>query len=203
MITWYPNYLYSFDIPSLDNKQLYKDCLVAEKYIKDNLSVKISPERVFAFGNYTSAAHTYYNLFTLTIPSLSKLYKELSYHISPLLDYDKTYYIRCWLNVFREKENIDWHSHFPPEDKAWHGFYCVNVKDSYTSYAIPTSKRIINIPSKEGRLVIGKSDGDQHKSSPWKGFKKPRITIAFDIFPVGNNYHDNKEIILNHYIPFK
>ena len=56
------------------------------------------------------------------------------------------------------------------------------------------------VVSKEGLIVIGKSDGDEHSSSAWKESKRPRITIAFDIIPV--EAIPNK-LYGNHFIPFK
>jgi hypothetical protein len=55
----------------------------------------------------------------------------------------------------------------------------------------------LTIPSKEGLLVIGRSNGDLHKSSEWLG-DKPRVTLAFDISPI-----ESINFKINHYIPFK
>lgn len=198
MITWHPDYLYSFDLNSLDNNKIFEECLTSENYLKS----LFPPTELGVYGNYTGAIHKNYNLFTLPNKEISKLYRELVKYCLPLLNNKKDYWVQCWFNVFRKGEKVNWHAHWPPEKKVWHGFYCVNVGESYTEYKIPNVKDIIKIPSKEGRLVFGKSDGDEHKSSPWYSEEKPRITIAFDVIPVSSLTQDNS-FYLNHYIPFK
>ena len=110
------------------------------------------------------------------------------------------YMIKCWLNVFRKGEKVDWHNHWPAYKKVWHGFYCVQVGDSFTEYKIPKVNNIVKVKSKEGLLVVGKSEDDQHRSSPWNEEQRPRITVAFDIVPIDSV--DN-ELRVNHFIPFK
>jgi hypothetical protein len=48
----------------------------------------------------------------------------------------------------------------------------------------PMYTNIITIPSYDGLCVIGKSEGDGHRSSEWLNDGKFRVTIAFDIIPV-------------------
>lgn len=199
MITWHPNYLYSFDIPSLDNKKLYEDCIEIEKYLKSIFP----PQEKNSYGSYTASIHKNYNLFTLPLFSLSKLYKELVNNITPLLEYNDSYHMRCWLNVFRKGDFIDWHNHWPSHFNSWHGFYCINTNNSSTLYNIPDNSEIIEVPSKEGRIVIGKSDNDTHTSTPWENENQHRITIAFDLIPLSSFNKYPNEIILNHFIPFK
>lgn len=113
------------------------------------------------------------------------------------------YYIQCWLNVYKEDDFIDWHSHWPPESRSWHGFYCVNGANSSTSYCLPGKKigqSDVIIESKNDLLVLSRSDGDKHKSSPWKNDVAPRITIAFDIVPI--EYLNMKRTSLSHWVPF-
>ena len=71
---------------------------------------------------------------------------------------------------------------------------------SYTEYKIPEVKNIIKIISEEGLIVFGKSDGDKHRSSPWRETKRHRITIAFDIIPIESIEY---KLQGNHFIPFK
>jgi hypothetical protein len=101
---------------------------------------------------------------------------------------NKKYFIQCWLNIFKKDEFIDWHKHQPIENEAWHGFVCVDTEpDSFTTYSWPNDSSrkglLLDIPSKDGLIVMGLSNGDRHKSSKWVVEGRPRITIAFDIVP--------------------
>ena len=180
MITsYYKDYLYSIDLDSLDNNQISKELLHTEKYLhqkfpngdKDN------------YQTFTTNIFHEYNTFQFPLKETFKLYKKLVNNIYPFLDKNESYWLQCWFNVFRKDENIDWHKHWKSQDKVWHGFYCVYSNNSYTEYKIPNSIKITTVPSKNGRLVFGRSDGDEHRSSPWMNEKNPRITIAFDIIP--------------------
>jgi hypothetical protein len=120
-------------------------------------------------------------------------------HLPDVLLKEKTYYMRCWVNLFDKGKNIDWHSHWQPHFKTYHGFYCVNTEGehpSHTDYKIPNVADIITIPSYDGLCVIGKSEGDGHRSSEWLNDGKYRVTIAFDIIPVELLKSDEKFIYL-------
>jgi hypothetical protein len=190
-----PNYLFSNKIDTIDNQKLAEDCLDIEKVLLSNLP---NIDKKW-YGSLSTAHHERYNILTFPTKELQKLYYELQNLICPYLK-NSTYLIKSWLNVFRKNQKVDWHNHWKPEKKVWHGFYCVQVGKSYTEYKIPNVKKTIKITSKEGLIVFGKSDGDKHRSSLWKEINKPRITIAFDIIPL-----DSIESKLqgNHFIPFK
>jgi len=103
------------------------------------------------------------------------------------------------MNVYRNNGFIDWHAHWLAKYKAFHGFYCVNTENvsSFTEYKFTDlGDEVTTVPSKNGRLVFGRSDNDLHRSSPWN-FVFPRITIAFDIVPVSS-----LSTSINHFIPF-
>jgi len=196
MITYYPNYLYSIDLNFLDNKKIFKEVLYTEKYLQKKFK-NLQNKKIY--GSFSTSIFEKYNTFQFPLKETSKLYRELVNNIYPFLDKNEDYWLQCWFNVFRKGENIDWHKHWESPDKVWHGFYCVYVEDSFTEYKIPNIENIIKVPSKEGRLVFGKSDGDEHKSSIWEK-DTPRITIAFDIIPyssLNKNYQDRI------YLPFK
>jgi predicted RNA binding protein YcfA (HicA-like mRNA interferase family) len=111
---------------------------------------------------------------------------------------DEQFYIQCWLNFYRKGEFIDWHAHWDPHYKSWHGFYCVSGKGSHTTYKLPPDhKKEVVIPTVMNQIVLSKSDGDIHRSSDWKE-DYPRITIAFDIVP-GKMISESRWI--NHWIP--
>ena len=195
MITYSDNYLYGFQTNSINNEELVKHCLEIEQTLISNFAL-IDPKW---HGNVPAAHNHKYNLLTFPGPDLNRLYAELVKNITPLLE-DTIYVIKSWLNVFRKGEKIDWHPHWQPEHKVWHGFYCAQVGNSFTEYRIPNIEKTVKVVSKEGLIVIGKSDGDEHSSSAWKESKRPRITIAFDIIPV--EAIPNK-LYGNHFIPFK
>jgi len=190
------DYLYSFSLSSIDNNELVDYSLKVEALLKRNLKRLDSTDW---YGTFTTANHDKYNFLTFPNKQVSKLYREIYGNVSPLLD-DKPYMIKCWLNVFRKGEKVDWHNHWPAYKKVWHGFYCVQVGESFTEYRIPKVKDIVKVKSKEGLLVVGKSEDDQHRSSPWNEEQRPRITVAFDIVPIDSV--DN-ELRVNHFIPFK
>lgn len=140
-----------------------------------------------------------YNLLMYPLPEFHELFTEIQdlFHtINP--EKNKKYYLQCWLNYYNKGEFINWHKHWLPEKESWHGFYCVDVEDSHTSYKLPNNDNIIHIKSENNLLVINKSDGDSHKSSKWMYDDRPRITIAFDIVP---REHIDYDKSFNHWIP--
>jgi hypothetical protein len=199
-LVWHSNYLYSKDLQSIDNDKLFIECLEVESYLKQ--TINLQQDSYKEFGSFTTSIFQKYNLFSFPCKEASILYRELVSNIIPYLDKSEHYWIQCWFNVFRENESINWHSHWDKELKIWHGFYCVNTKNSYTEYKIPNLKEIIKVPSQDSRLVFGKSDGDEHRSSIWENKNKPRVTIAFDIIPSAS-LNKIKMYTPNHYIPFK
>jgi len=196
MITYYENYLYAFETSTIDNSVLTEKCLEIEQYLTNIFP----PVDVTWYGNAVSAHNANYNLLSFPIKELSDVYHLIQTNVTPLLDADTTYVIKSWMNVYRSGEYVDWHKHWRPESRVWHGFYCANVGDSATYYKIPGSKQVITVPSKEGLLVVGKSEDDEHRSSMWNDETKPRITLAFDIVPVESI---NNRLRFGHYMPFK
>jgi hypothetical protein len=199
MITYHLDYLYSFELSNIDNTKLTNNCIEIEK---DLLKIFGNVDDNW-YGNKSSALNQKYNLFTFPHQELIKLYKAMVEHISPLLDTNRGYVIKSWMNLYRKGQNVKWHSHWPKEYNVWHGFYCVNVGNdsSHTIYKIPGVVSDIIVPSINGRLVVGKSENDKHSSSIWQDESSPRITLAFDIIPIDTLIND--KLILNHFIPFK
>jgi len=193
-MTNYHDYVYSIKLKSLNNVELIKYCLEVEEMLRNTLTPVENPGW---YGTFTTANHHAYNFLTFPNIEVNKLYKEISKYASYLLK-DNVYMIKSWVNIYRKGEKVDWHDHWPAPKKVWHGFYCVRVGDSYTEYKIPKVEDVIKINSEEGLLVIGKSENDKHRSSPWTEIDRPRITIAFDIVPVESI--ENK-LQPNHFIP--
>lgn len=193
------DYLWTFKYDNIDNEKLYNTCMMIEKALLD-----VYPEGDDrTHGSFTARYHRAYNLFAFPCTELFKLHTNLSRMVSDLLE--GQYYIRCWVNIFKTYRNIDWHSHWAEEDKAYHGFYCVNTEGeygSYTDYRIPNNPEL-RVVSEDGLVVIGKSDGDVHRSSVWQNTDKHRITIAFDIIPVSTlrPRDDFNGLLMHNYIP--
>ena len=182
-----------------------------------------------------------YNFLLYTLPEIHELFIAIrdNFYLFHKKYYGENapqepYYIQSWLNFYFKGDFIDWHHHdwnmnrplyFDP---AWHGFVCVDVEpNSKTSYRWKNLPNTIDVPSKDGLLVLGLSNGDTHKSSEWHDETRPRITIAFDIVPRRNlfnpmhlrskpysseehadelvrrlcEYPKDHEIFLNHWIP--
>ena len=198
------DYLWTYNLETIDNNKLYNTCCNVEEFLK-----KRYPEpRNNTYGCFTSYHHRKYNLFLFACPELHKLYREICNKALNLLDKNKIYYIRCWPNLFKAGYNINWHGHWGAESKTFHGFYCVNTEGGYTSYTdyrIPGHSEEIRVPSKDGLLVIGKSENDKHRSSVWDNKDKFRVTVAFDIIPHESlkpldNFHD--DYYHTNYVPF-
>ena len=186
------DYLYSTEI-QLDNPQLAVDCLHVELFLKEAIQ---DPAPLQDYGSFTSANHSKYNLFNFHTAQINKLFRAIQKHVLAVMPKDE-YMIQCWLNVFRVGQFIDWHAHWPAEHKVFHGYYCVNVGDSITSYKFPNDTGA-KVQNKNGLLVYGKSCGDLHRSSEWDNPEVPRITIAFDVIPIWN-IKDNP--VSRHYVP--
>ncbi len=197
MIEYVPGNIWGELLPSIDNTQLMKDCLWAERCLLDNVIVE---EPLRYYGSKTTASFQQYNLLTFPIESFQSLYHNIVSVIKPCIP-KETHVIQCWLNVFRGNEFIDWHGHWEKEHRVIHGFYCVNVTPSFTEYKFEhIPDKVFKIDSKEGLMVFGKSNRDKHRSSPWQDYNNPRVTIAFDIIPISTLL--KHQVIFNHLIPF-
>ena len=86
-----------------------------------------------------------------------------------------------WLNIHNKTEFLNWHSHNSPEEKCYHGYFCVNTEPSITMYRLKDGSTL-DVKNKNNQLVISRSDGDMHCVTPWSESTK-RITLAFDIVP--------------------
>lgn len=174
----HPGYLFSEDVTTIDNEHLYLDCLELEQELLKQIG---EPAEAGGYGNVTSANYRRYNMFHYHYPGLNGMYRALQEKVRPHLP-NEQWMVQCWLNVFRKGESIKWHAHWPPECRAWHGFYCVNVTGSYTHYLINGQQ--YDIEGHNGLLVFGKSDNDTHRSGDWDREDMCRVTIAFDIIPI-------------------
>lgn len=196
------DYLWTLNFQGIDNNKLYKTCTDIELALRQHLppipdrkQIRPFQQGVFIYNSFTGYYHQQYNMFQFPCPELSNLYRNMAMYFPEVINTGKQYYIRCWVNLFEKGRNIDWHSHWPPHFKTYHGFYCVNTEgehESYTDYRVPNVAEPIRIISKDGLCVIGKSEGDEHRCSEWLNENKMRVTIAFDVIPVDVLRSDEK-----------
>jgi hypothetical protein len=196
--TVHDNYLWTVAL-SLDNKSLYEFSFTVEKILQETIQTPARPTGTYP--TFTTVNYLHYNLFTFPHPELISLFTELRNNIAVFLKKDERYVIQFWLNIFRKGEFVNWHRHWPVGSGVFHGYYCVNVGDSVTSYMIPGNDHITELHNKDGLLVFGRSEGDKHKSSAWNS-DDPRVTMAFDIIPWKQTLKAGGEKYYNHYIPF-
>lgn len=194
-INKYIDGLYAVDVKSnLDLKNLKKSCIEMKEIITQ--SFEHDENDYGGKSSDTTLLYRKYNLLMYPLPGIHNLHFNIAstFHRcfedsnGQRADGSEEYFIQCWLNYYKNGEFIDWHTHSNVDNGAWHGFVCVDTEpDSFTSYRWPNNPNrkdiVIDIPSKDGFIVIGRSNGDYHRSSKWLNKKKPRITIAFDIIP--------------------
>lgn len=182
MKTLYNDYLYYIDdSKTIDNQQLFDDCLHIEYLLKKHLNDDID---IGEYGCFSSAHYEQYNIFHFHTSNINKLFRLMQEKVRPVLN-DEQYMLQCWLNVFRKGQYVNWHGHWPEEHGVWHGYYCVNVEPSTTTYRFHNGDTV-DVENNNGLLVFGKSGLDEHRSSDWSDDNKERVTIAFDIIPISN-----------------
>jgi hypothetical protein len=201
------NYVYTrkLDLHIIEQRS---SCKHMEHYIEQNIRKDCEDIAPWLTQPKTTKLFHQYNLLMYPYPGFNKLYHKIketfhsvnNHFYSNCPPYEE-HHIQCWLNVYYKGEFIDWHGHWTPEHKSWHGFYCVDVEpNSYTTYKHHTLPNPINVISEDNLLVISRSDNDRHRSSEWNNENKPRITIAFDIVPSKILFETN-QISMNHWIP--
>ena len=135
-----------------------------------------------------------YNPFTFGLRPSADVYWNLNrfFYNNPQVNESKeSYYIHGWFNVYTKKENDKGYDHIPfhkhievMHPHIYHGFYCANVEPSTTTYRIgPEQSKSEWVTHQDyDDMIIYSASGFEHASSPWME-EKPRVTIAFDIFP--------------------
>ena len=174
------------DIPFVKKQKnnLIKDAVIAHKRFNFIYNTSKSDDST----NY----YKYYNFINLTFGSIYylELFKLLKKHIFNFTKLDKMW-MQCWLNYSeKEKQVLDWHNH--PEC-SFHGYLSIDPQNTETHF------ENFKIKNKTGRLYIG-SPNLFHKVVIKKPFKKPRITLAFDVVSqkeVNNIYKKYGQININ------
>jgi len=185
-----------------NNEQVKKEALDIVSNVITDFGVTFLPGlEPFGKGSLSTKIFDSYNTFSFKKPYLSFLFKKLQDFFIKSFSPNESYYIQSWINIHHKGENLQWHSHWTPEAKSYHGYIGINVEPSITSYQLPNHIKQIDIENKNNKCVINKSDGDRHKVSIWT-CDEPRISIAFDIVPL--IYLQKNKLLekYSHFMPF-
>jgi hypothetical protein len=191
----YNDYVYSYET-DINLEKLRHVCYGLKDFINSNYKLD---ETSLNIGPLTTRLYNKYNVVQFVLPETHKVYqvicKAANKHIQ---DWSVDWYMQCWLNWYEEGESIDWHRHPITNPTSLHGFICVDCQGSETFYKLLDGSEF-SVPSIDGNIIIGPSDGDEHSTKPWRNDKKPRITLAFDILPA--IHQENRMPEPNHLVP--
>lgn len=209
----YEDYVTTWVTDEIDTDKLRESCMTLYDYI-----IKAFPDKpgqdYDGRSTMTTKLYQRYNLLMYPCDQITELYRFLCESFRLVNgENDEPYWIQCWLNVYQRGDFIDWHTHWPPEDESWHGYYGVDVNDSVTTYKVPLpdgKHKQVDVQNKTGQVIISPSNDDQHRTWPWDK-DTPRITIAFDILPqwvllqqapwINSNTPTGEAIYTNHWLP--
>jgi len=169
----------------------------ADEEMEKNHNFDLDTENIQDFNTY--------NPFTFGLRPFADIYWKLNkffYSNPQVQDAEEPFYIHGWFNVYNKKEGNKGYDHIPfhkhieeMHPHIYHGFYCANVEPSTTTYRVgpeqPEEEWIVHKDYDD--MLIYSSSGFEHASSPWTG-DKPRVTIAFDIFPESIYFSEQKHI---------
>lgn len=153
--------------------------IILDKYGSDKQFYAVDKDTPITTGLLGS-----YNIFLFPFPRIGELYHSIRDHFlyGCRQKLETKYYIRGWLNMSNKGECIGWHKHWHVGE-SWHGFACIDVKNSVTYYQWENPSEFEMVEGRDGLMVIGTTSDNQHRTMPWL-HESPRITIAFDIHPV-------------------
>lgn len=143
-----------------------------------------------------------YNPFTFGLRPFADIYWKLNrlfYSNPQVREAGESYYIHGWFNVYTKREDDKGYDHIPfhkhieeIHPHIYHGFYCANVEPSTTTYRVgpevPESEYVVHNDYND--MLIYSASGYEHASSPWME-EKPRVTVAFDLFPESVYFTEN------------
>lgn len=192
-------YIHTFET-NLDVINLRRGVLAMNNYVMNtfgNLTGR------YADGNAPKSTQLFdqYNALMYPYPELYNVGAVIKEALSSLVDVQKNqYYAQAWVNVYEKGQFVDWHTHWRGSKDFFHGFVCVDCGDSKTTYKLneENDPEEIDVPSKDGMMVISRSDTDMHRTYPWPEENTPRITVAFDLLPAWALYGTN---LVNHWVP--
>jgi hypothetical protein len=189
----YNDYVYAKKI-NLNTAVIKQSCMLLRRnVIKKIINNQGESTVVGEKGPKTTQLYTGYNLLLHPYDGFHELYHEIKNMFWELQPINK-YYMQCWLNYYNPGEYADWHWHYPAGLNCWHGFYCLDVGQSKTTYIF--EEKQFDITGENNMLIIGRSENDRHRTYPQDSV---RITIAFDIVP--QKYIQKNGMLINHWIP--
>lgn len=183
----------------LNLNQLKYSCYLMHDFVKKHFDKEMPAyDDVSGKTSLTTNLYNTYNLFMYPYDEFYNLYQEIKTLFHDCCIDEDQYYIQCWVNFYKKGDFIDWHNHWAPEHRTWHGFFCVDCEPSKTTYNVPGYNEPLDIVSENNLLVMSRSNGDTHRTWPWEDETKDRITIAFDIVP---RQFIDPGVFLNHWVP--
>lgn len=176
----YADYIHTKQV-NLNLSELKQYCLQLEKSIITRFGESSTLSKDLS-APVTTLLYAKYNIFCFPNKELYKLFREIQILFRRDLGKTGMYYIQGWINVYNKGQYIDWHKHWDSSKNTYHGFLCVDVGSSITTYHIPGVLEQVDIPGINNNLIISPSKDDMHRTYPWTE-DSPRITIAYDIIP--------------------
>lgn len=163
---------------------------------------KEEEEHQFELDTKNIQGYKTYNPFTFGLRPFADIYWNLNrmfYQNPQVREAGESYYIHGWFNVYTKRENDKGYDHIPfhkhieeIHPHIYHGFYCANVEPSTTTYRVgpevPESEYVVHNDYND--MLIYSASGYEHASSPWME-EKPRVTVAFDLFPESVYFTEN------------
>lgn len=205
-MTVYNNYIITKKL-NLNLQQLRYSCKLMHDLVNKNFNTSEYNSKIQTYEDatnkisITTKLYSTYNLFMYPYDEFYNLYQEIKTFFRECCIDEEQYYIQCWVNFYKQGDFINWHHHWIPEKRTWHGFFCVDCEPSKTTYRIPGVSEEVDIVSEDNLLVMSRSNGDTHRTWPWEQSDRDRITIAFDIVPRQFVHTPGLEMPLNHWVP--
>jgi hypothetical protein len=129
-----------------------------------------------------------YNAFQFYDVNIHKLFKAVKEMTVEACDYyginfdSQHYMVQGWFNINHAKAGkLNWHDHGGAGAPAYHGYYCVSAQPSITNYRLFDQQEVENV-NKNNRAILSET-GHPHAMGDWD-WEGPRITIAYDVFPM-------------------
>ena len=178
-------------IKDVDFKSLAQFILSKEETIL-SFSPSISDGYTGLGANSTTSRFNRLNILSLKHKSIPKLKLAILRTHNKFLQYlkhelPKYIFIQCWANIMRSGEKINAHLHQTDPQTYLGGHICVQVEDTATRYINPVNQlndpELYNSPNEVGKITLFQNS-IPHFTSTHRGYK-PRITLAFDLFVVG------------------
>ena len=188
----------NLDLDSLADIVLKKEVEIKEQFPGENDgNTGLGPESL-------TSRFSHFNVLSWGFPVTDQLHREIkkfhkqyfqslfgSMKKSPKLQ------IRCWANVLRKGEQIKKHWHCSHPYTYLGGHFTVTAGNTCTVYVSPMDDigQVYHAKNVPGKLTLFPNYIPHYTSIHQEDF--PRITIAFDLYPVSNRfvYNDDSTLI--------